>query len=97
MLSSDISDLVRQLRKRRAKKVALQFPAGLKRRAAGYAGALREAGFDVIISGDPCYGACDLALGTLDYTDVLVHIGHAPVDTQEIGRASCRERVLTDV
>jgi 2-(3-amino-3-carboxypropyl)histidine synthase len=83
MLSSDISDLVRQLRDRGAGKVALQFPAGLKRRAAEYAGALREAGFDVIISGDPCYGACDLALGTLDYTDVLLHIGHAPVDTQE--------------
>ena len=83
MLSNDISDLVRQLRDRGARKVALQVPAGLKRRAAEYAGALREAGFDVIISGDPCYGACDLALGTLDYTDVLVHIGHAPVDTQE--------------
>jgi 2-(3-amino-3-carboxypropyl)histidine synthase len=83
MLSSDISDLVRQLRERGAGKVALQFPAGLKRRAAEYAGALREEGFDVIISGDPCYGACDLALGTLDYADVLVHIGHAPVDAQE--------------
>jgi 2-(3-amino-3-carboxypropyl)histidine synthase len=83
MLSDDISDLVRQLRERGAKKVALQFPAGLKRRADTYAGALEAAGFGVIISGDPCYGACDLALGTLDYADVLVHVGHAPVDTQE--------------
>ena len=39
-----------------------------------------EAGFDVIISGDPCYGACDMALATLGYADVLVHFGHAPVD-----------------
>jgi 2-(3-amino-3-carboxypropyl)histidine synthase len=83
MLSSDISDLIRQLRERGAKEVALQFPAGLKRRAAEYAGALREAGFDVIISGDPCYGACDLALCTLDFADVLIHIGHAPVDVQD--------------
>ncbi|MDD1684769.1 MAG: diphthamide biosynthesis enzyme Dph2 [Methanoregula sp.] len=83
MLSSDISDLVRQLRKRGTKKVALQFPAGLKRRAAEYAGALREKGFDVIVSGDPCYGACDLALDTLGHADMLVHIGHAPVDTRE--------------
>ncbi len=72
-----------ELRERGAKTVALQFPAGLKRRAADWAGALRDAGFEVIISGDPCYGACDLALDTLSHADVLVHIGHAPVDTQE--------------
>lgn len=83
MLSNDISDLVRQLRERGVKKVALQFPAGLKRQAAVYMAALRGEGFDVIVSGDPCYGACDLALDTLEYTDLLVHIGHAPVDRQE--------------
>jgi 2-(3-amino-3-carboxypropyl)histidine synthase len=80
MLSSDISDLVRQLNDRGAKRVALQFPEGLKRKAGEYATALREAGFDVMVSGDPCYGACDLALDTLDNADVLVHVGHAPVD-----------------
>lgn len=83
MLSSDISDLVRQLKDRGAKKVALQFPAGLKRRAAEYAGALMEEGFDIIVSGDPCYGACDLALDNLGFADILVHFGHAPVDARE--------------
>jgi 2-(3-amino-3-carboxypropyl)histidine synthase len=83
MLSNETSDIIRHLRKRGAKSVALQFPAGLKRRAAAFAADLREEGFDVIISGDPCYGACDLALGTLAYADVLVHMGHAPVDEQE--------------
>jgi 2-(3-amino-3-carboxypropyl)histidine synthase len=82
MLSNDISDLVRRLRERGAQSVALQFPAGLKRRAAEYTAALRSAGFDVIVSGDPCYGACDLALDTLASADVLVHVGHAPVDTR---------------
>ena len=84
MLSRDISDLVRQLRERGAKRVALQFPAGLKRKAAEYTASLREAGFDVVISGDPCYGACDLSLGLLrdKDADVLVHVGHAPVDYQ---------------
>ncbi len=80
---NDISDLVRKLHQRGARTVALQFPAGLKRRAAEYATGLREAGFAVIISGDPCYGACDLALDTLDHADVLVHIGHSPVDERE--------------
>ncbi|MDD1694459.1 MAG: diphthamide biosynthesis enzyme Dph2 [Methanoregula sp.] len=80
MLSSDTSDIVRQLKERRAKKVALQFPEGLKRKAIGYITVLKEAGFEVIVSGDPCYGACDLALNTLGDADVLVHIGHAHVD-----------------
>jgi 2-(3-amino-3-carboxypropyl)histidine synthase len=83
MLSSAISDLISQIRARGAKRVALQFPAGLKRKAAAYAGALRDAGFEVIISGDPCYGACDLALDMLDHADVLVHVGHSPVDLQD--------------
>jgi 2-(3-amino-3-carboxypropyl)histidine synthase len=83
MLSNDTFDLIRQLRERGAKSVALQFPAGLKRRAAVVAADFREAGFDVIISGDPCYGACDLALDTLASADILVHVGHAPVDEQE--------------
>jgi len=74
------SDLIAVLKKRGARKVALQFPEGLKRRAFEVATTLRDADFDVIVSGDPCYGACDLALETLAYADVLVHIGHAPVD-----------------
>jgi 2-(3-amino-3-carboxypropyl)histidine synthase len=77
------SDLIGVLRARGAKRVALQFPEGLKRRAAGIARELRRAGFTVIVSGDPCYGACDLALDTLDGADVLVHVGHAPVDRRE--------------
>jgi 2-(3-amino-3-carboxypropyl)histidine synthase len=59
--------------------VALQFPAGLKRRGFTVAQELLAAGFAVILSGDPCYGACDLALDALDVADVLVHFGHAPV------------------
>lgn len=82
MLSDDTSDLIRQLQERGARRVALQFPEGLKRKAAAYGSALRKAGFEVIVSGDPCYGACDLALDTLAEADVLVHVGHAPVDDQ---------------
>lgn len=79
MSLNDISDLAAQIRGRGAKSVALQFPEGLKRKAAEIALQLRQEGFDVIISGDPCYGACDLPLGALTHADVLVHFGHAPV------------------
>ena len=74
------SDLIRKLNARKARRVALQFPEGLKRQSCAYVSSLRAAGFEVIVSGDPCYGACDLALDTLADADVLVHVGHAPVD-----------------
>ena len=41
---------------------------------------LRDAGFFVIISGDPCYGACDLATGLLQMADLVIHFGHSPLD-----------------
>lgn len=80
MWLNETSDIIKELKNRGAKKVALQFPEGLKRRAAGIASDLKAAGFDVIVSGDPCYGACDLALEAREGADVLVHFGHAPVD-----------------
>jgi 2-(3-amino-3-carboxypropyl)histidine synthase len=76
----DTSELIRNLKEKGARRVALQFPEGLKRQSAGVATALKEAGFSVIISGDPCYGACDLATGLLEMADILVHFGHSPLD-----------------
>ena len=75
-----VSDLAERLHERGARSVALQFPAGLARQAPQVAAALRDAGFFVVVSGDPCYGACDLALDALAHADVLVHFGHAPVE-----------------
>ena len=83
------SDLITELSARGAVRVALQAPEGLKRRLGVLAGELREAGFTVIISGDPCYGACDLDTDILQNADILVHLGHAPVDKTE--------RVLYDI
>jgi len=76
------SDLIENLKKKGVKRVALQFPEGLKRQSATVAADLKAAGFEVILSGDPCYGACDLALDTLKHADVLIHFGHSPVDEQ---------------
>jgi 2-(3-amino-3-carboxypropyl)histidine synthase len=76
------SEVIKNLKKKGAHRVALQFPEGLKRQSAAVAADLKDAGFEVIVSGDPCYGACDLALDTLTHADVLVHFGHSPVDEQ---------------
>jgi 2-(3-amino-3-carboxypropyl)histidine synthase len=39
----------------------------------------KEVGVEVFVSGDPCYGACDLALNPKAHVnaDLLVHLGHA--------------------
>ncbi|MCU0632890.1 MAG: diphthamide biosynthesis enzyme Dph2 [Methanolinea sp.] len=74
------SDLAARLKGRGARVVALQFPAGLKRKAGEIAQFLKDHGFEVIVSGDPCYGACDVARETLGYADVLVHFGHTPLE-----------------
>lgn len=73
------SDLAEDLRRRNVRSVALQFPEGLKRKAGEIALFLREEGFFVVVCGDPCYGACDLASDVLPHVDVLVHFGHTPL------------------
>lgn len=78
-----LPELCKKIREQGYQKVALQAPEGLKRILPGLAQTLRKEGFEVCISGDPCYGACDLDLVARDNADVLIHIGHTPVDSTE--------------
>ena len=67
---------------RDASSVGLQLPEGLKRRGPGVASDLRELLPDdvsVLLSGQPCYGACDLDTYLLRRSDVFVHFGHSPM------------------
>ena len=64
------------------KQVILQAPEGLIRSAVKIIPDLTNAGYTVTLSGDPCYGACDL-VQDLDADTVLVHVGHAPVEQRE--------------
>jgi 2-(3-amino-3-carboxypropyl)histidine synthase len=74
-----ISDIIERVRSLPVRKIAIQAPEGLKRELPILAEALRAEGYSVIISGDPCYGACDLALDILEYADILIHFGHTPL------------------
>ncbi|MBS1263785.1 MAG: 2-(3-amino-3-carboxypropyl)histidine synthase [Methanonatronarchaeales archaeon] len=67
---------------RGAGTVALQLPGGLKRGAAAIAGELRDLGAEVVISGDPCFGACDPAPPDLEAlgVDLVLHLGHSPME-----------------
>jgi 2-(3-amino-3-carboxypropyl)histidine synthase len=62
-----------------AKRVLLQLPEGLKPDAPRIAKAIEKTGATAIISVDPCYGACDIAVSEAQGLDVdlVVHFGHA--------------------
>ena len=77
----EIVDVIKKIKDLKAKKVGLQFPEGLKVHAIKIARQIeQETGTLVIISADPCYGACDVAdIDMGDSVDVLIHFGHRPL------------------
>ncbi len=82
----ELDRIVEAVADRDARKVGLQFPEGLKRRGPRVADDLRELlpdGVRVLISGQPCYGACDLDTYLMRRTDVFVHFGHSPMKESE--------------
>ncbi len=82
----ELERIVDVIEDRDAKKVGLQFPEGLKRRGPKVADDLRELVDDDVtfmLSGQPCYGACDLDTYLMKRTDVFVHFGHSPMKNTE--------------
>ena len=82
----ELDRIVEAVEERDAESVGLQLPEGLKRRGPGVADDLRETLPDdvtVLISGQPCYGACDLDTYLMKRTDVFVHFGHSPMKESE--------------
>jgi len=73
--------LKEEIKKRKPKIVFLQLPEGLKPDAPHLAAVVEEAGALPIISSDPCYGACDLAVSEAKLlgADLIVHYGHTPM------------------
>lgn len=61
-----------------ARTVGIQVPEGLKRMASKVAKEIEEkTDARVIVSGDPCYGACDVDLDLCRAADLVIHIGHS--------------------
>jgi len=77
--------LKKEVKKRKAKIVLLQLPEGLKAEGPRLATIIEGAGALAIVSADPCYGACDLALLDAESlgADLLIHYGHSPQIEQE--------------
>jgi 2-(3-amino-3-carboxypropyl)histidine synthase len=82
MYQLEEAKIIEEIKRRGSKRVLLQMPEGLKPLGFRLAKLLEdEKGLEVFVSGDPCYGACDLALGSKSHVsaDLLVHIGHAEI------------------
>ena len=70
-----------EIKKRGAKRVLIQLPEGLKPDGPRLAALVERAGALAIVSADPCYGACDLAVQEAERldTDLIVHFGHSKI------------------
>ncbi len=73
----ELARIAGTVRERRCRTVFLQFPEGLKRKAGTVASTLSGlTDASVIVSGEPCYGACDIPATDADLT---VQFGHLPI------------------
>jgi 2-(3-amino-3-carboxypropyl)histidine synthase len=81
----EISRIVSTMVQRDCGKVILQFPEGLKRRAADVAAEISRIapGRRIIVHGEPCFGACDVP--DTD-ADLIVNFGHLPIPCVETPR-----------
>src|SRR5665647_1798059 len=81
MLGFDFEEkrIKQEITKLGAKRVLLQMPEGLKPDAPKIAKIVEKCGALAIISADPCYGACDIAIGEAEGlgVDLIVHFGHS--------------------
>jgi 2-(3-amino-3-carboxypropyl)histidine synthase len=77
--------LKEEIRKRGAKRVLIQLPEGLKAEGPRLASLAEKWGAVAIVSADPCYGACDLAVQEAESlgADLLVHFGHSEMASQQ--------------
>jgi len=82
-------------------RILLQVPEGLKTKATELAARLEKEGNEVMISGEPCYGACDIKVDEAKRLGCqkIVHYGHTRfVETDfPVKYAEHRENVNVDV
>jgi 2-(3-amino-3-carboxypropyl)histidine synthase len=82
----DIEAAAKILKQQGHKTIAMQVPEGLKRSVFPLVEYLsKETGATVLVSADPCYGACDVVNYELKNMDVdcVVHIGHTTIPDVE--------------
>ncbi|OYT25855.1 MAG: hypothetical protein B6U97_04835 [Candidatus Altiarchaeales archaeon ex4484_96] len=75
----EVDDIIREINSSKARRVALQFPEGLKKYAVSVALEIEnKTEAKTFIFVDPTYGACDTKDAQLEKLDIdlLLHFGH---------------------
>ena len=74
-LNFEIEKLVRELKKRKPKKVLVQLPEGIKQNAVEILETIESLGIEVIFSGETVWGGCSIALQEAEALNVdwIVH------------------------
>ncbi len=66
------------IEEKNCRNIGLQFPEGLKRQAIDIADRIqKKTRVSAVISGNPCFGACDIDVALAGRVDILFHFGHA--------------------
>ena len=80
MYDFEIERINDEIKKRKAKRVLIQLPEGLKAQAPDI---MKQIKAETVLSADPCFGACDII--TTPETDLTMHFGHIKMlDTKNI-------------
>ena len=82
MYDLELDRVVSEIKTRKAGRVLLQLPDGMRPFASQLVKTIEEStGAKVFLSGDSCYGACDIALNQAKQlgVDLIVHYGHSPM------------------
>lgn len=86
-LEIGLEKIENEMSKIRPKTVLLQLPSGLKRKATALSSEIQKRfGCEVLISGDSCYGSCDIPTGSLDLVDAVIQVGHWGMPTVRLSK-----------
>jgi len=71
--------LIRELKKRKPKRVLVQLAEGIKKNSPEISRLIEGLGIECIFSGETCWGACSIAVQEAEAlgVDLIVHFGHA--------------------
>jgi len=87
MFDIDLTSAISEIKRLKARVVALQVPEGLKKRAYQIAEDIEnKAGVEVLVVAEPCYGACDVPSSLFDIVDAIVNVGHSPIPSLRYNR-----------
>ena len=87
MYDVDLASAISEIKRLKARIVALQVPEGLKKRSYQFAEDIEnKSGAEVLVVAEPCFGACDVPSSLFEMVDAIVNIGHSPIPSLKLSK-----------